>query len=335
MAIYYWENNGYRIKGDDSSEVLDGTNFDDNMDGYGGNDNLYGYDGDDAIYGGDGDDGLFGYNGDDWLSGGSGNDNLHGGFGNDWLIGGYGDDYLVGNSGNDILSGGYGNDWLDGGWGNDVLYGNEDSDTFYFERGGGHDVIGDARGTDTVYINATPDVVYFEYDRLNTVVHLYIDSMYNEASHLEVHCFTGDAYYPMTYPVYQLADGSRWQFFGNYWKQTSYDAIEDTGADIAANPLWGNANEFFGTAQADNIFVSRTDGNDLVFDTDGADTVHLYDAALSDIVSTSVSDNAITIEFNTGEIAQVSSSGNVSPTFKLASGQSYVYNRETSSWREA
>ena len=69
--------------------------------------------------------------------------------------------------------------------------------------------------------------------------------------------------------------------------------------------------------------------------TDGADTVHLYDAALSDIVSTSVSDNSIAIEFNTGEVAMVSAAENTSPTFKLASGQSYVYNRETSSWREA
>lgn len=48
-----------------------------------------------------------------------------------------------------------------------------------------------------------------------------------------------------------------------------------------------------------------------------------------------VSDNLIVIAFNTGEVAMVSATENVSLPFKLTSGESYVYNRETSLWQEA
>lgn len=247
------------------------------------------------------------------------------------------DNILFGNSLDNRIVDSYGNSQLWGGYGNNTLTGGEGHDTFFYEYDGGHDVITDADNGDTICLfNIMPwqNDVSCWYDGEDSIMYIF-----TPAGQLDVHCSNGTPWPAL--PVYQYSDGSRWQYIWNgvnsndNWHQISYDAIEDTGADIAANPLWGNANEFFGTAQADNIFVSRTDGNDLVFDTDGADTVHLYDASLSDIVSTSVSDSSIAIEFNTGEVAQVSSSGNVSPTFKLASGQSYVYNRETSSWREA
>ena len=241
-----------------------------------------------------------------------------------------GSSLLWGDSQNNYIIDGIGGSNLWGGWeGNDTLTGGAGADTFLYNCNGGHDVITDASDADTIWLfDTTCWDARYSYDDVNNVMHLYAGT-----GELEI-INNYDQY-----PVYQFADGSRWRYeqktLGGYWFVWSHDAIEDTGADIAANPLWGNANEFFGTAQADNIFVSRTDGNDLVFDTNGADTVHLYDAALSDIVSTSVSDNAITIEFNTGEVAMVSAAENTSPTFKLASGQSYVYNRETSSWREA
>ena len=65
------------------------------------------------------------------------------------------------------------------------------------------------------------------------------------------------------------------------------------------------------------------------------DTIHFCDAVLSDIVATAVSDNAVAIAFNTGGTAVIGTTDNVSATFKLASGESYVYNRETFSWRKA
>lgn len=247
--------------------------------------------------------------------------------GNNLLWGDWKDNQITDGSGNGNLWGGLG--------GNDTLTGGEGADTFFFEYNGGHDVITDAESHDTIWLFNTniSDFRYYWYNYETNVMSLCLGTNGWEDGWLDVCCSNGTPW--ATYPAYQFADGTRLNFVGGKWVTSSYDAAEDTGANIAANPLWGNANEFFGTAQADNIFVSRTDGNDLVFDTDSADTVHFYDAALSDIVSTSVKDNAIAIEFNTGEIAQVSSSDNISPTFKLVSGQSYVYDRESSSWREA
>ena len=64
------------------------------------------------------------------------------------------------------------------------------------------------------------------------------------------------------------------------------------------------------------------------------DTINLYDATLNDIVATSVNENAVSVTFNTGETAIVATTENLSPTFKLASGESYVYNREAGSWQQ-
>ena len=238
-----------------------------------------------------------------------------------------GNSLLWGDLQDNNISDGPGNSNLWGGWGgNDTLTGGGGRNTFLYNCNGGHDIITSVQDADTVWLFDTTcwDARYY-YDRDNNVMHLYAGT-----GELEVRSGPFE-------PVYQFSDGSCWRYehLSGYWFASSHDAVEDTGADIATNPLWGNANEFFGTAAADNIFVSRSDGNSLVFDTDSADTIHLYDTALSDIVATSVSDNAIAIAFNTGEVAMVSAAENVSPTFKLASGQSYVYNRETSSWREA
>ena len=251
-----------------------------------------------------------------------------------YALGG-GNNILFGNSLDNRIVDSYGNSQIWGGYGNDTLKGGGGSDRFFFGLGSGNDVILDISWDDTIDLfNMTSSEFFngrdnsFEYNGWNEVT-----LNLNDGSSLKVYASSGLT----PYFVLQFADGAMYDFNGYSLHNLdySYDTAQDTGADIAANPLWGNANEFFGTAEADNIFISRSDGNDLVFDADSADTVHLYDAALSDIVSTSVSDNAIAIEFNTGEVAMVSATENVSPTFKLASGESYVYNRESSSWREA
>ncbi len=113
-----------------------------------------------------------------------------------------------------------------------------------------------------------------------------------------------------TIPVYQFADGTRLIYANGYWQGASWDAT-------------------------DNIFAGKNDGNDLVFNAAQVDTIHFCDAVLSDIVATAVSDNAVAIAFNTGETAVIGTTGSVSATVKLASGESYVYNRESSSWQQA
>jgi Ca2+-binding RTX toxin-like protein len=80
------------ISGNNSSNLLIGSQGDDTIHGAGG---------DDLILGRSGDDALFGDSGDDWLLGDDGTDALHGGSGSDLLVGGSGDDSLSGGSGTD------------------------------------------------------------------------------------------------------------------------------------------------------------------------------------------------------------------------------------------
>ena len=232
------------------------------------------------------------------------------------------DNYIIDKSGNSQLWGGGGNDTLTGGGGADV---------FYFGWGNGYDTILDASDDDTIVlynVNSWDfdfnNGVRFDYWENKAVLTLY------DGSTLDIYASSGG--YP--YPIYQFADGKRYFYTGGGWLDWSYDAAEDIVEETASSPLWGEVNTFYGTNDADNFFLGKSDGKDLVFDAAQNDTIHLYDTALSDIVATSVNGNAITVNFSTGETAQVNATENISPTFKLASGESYIYNRENSSWQQ-
>ena len=98
------------IVGTGGSDVLVGTNGDDDIRGRAGNDVLTGLDGDDVLRGQRGNDWLIGNGGDDVLRGGAGRDVLIGGSGSDTLIGGPGIDYLFVGVG-DTAHGGAGPDY--------------------------------------------------------------------------------------------------------------------------------------------------------------------------------------------------------------------------------
>ena len=355
MTGWYPIEGGYFIYGDAEDNTLQGTEIHDEIAGWEGDDLLYGNGGDDVMWGNSGNDWLFGGWGNDELWGSEGNDYLFGEMGNDILVGESGDDFLVGAEGEDWLYGWDGNDFLTGGNGNDVLFGDEGEDVLFGDDGNdiliggegadhfyyssGNDIIIDANWNDTIYLPYIPwqaDASCY-YDSWNEVMNIYTST-----GTLQINCATGYYYNPRTCPVYEYADGSRWTYVwsginsNDNWHQISwsYDVAEDTGADIATNPLWGNANTFYSTADADNIFINKTGGNDLIFNAAQDDTIHLCDTALSDIVATSVSENSIAIAFNTGEVAMVGTTENLSPTFKLARGESYVYNRKAGSWQE-
>lgn len=114
----------------------------------------------------------------------------------------------------------------------------------------------------------------------------------------------------------------------NAYGNLQFDAAEDGN-------LWGNKG-IVASVNSEDIFVSGFDGqSEMIFGAAQDDTINLYDATLSDIVATSVNENAIAVAFKSGETAIVSTTENLSPTFKLASGDSYVYNREAASWQSA
>lgn len=110
------------INGDNGSNNLVGSIFNDEIRGRLGNDTIQGLDGNDLIIGdndlaqltGDGDDRIFAGNGDDLVNGSGGNDFISGGSGRDDLNGSFGNDRLFGDSGSDNLQGSLGNDVLNG-----------------------------------------------------------------------------------------------------------------------------------------------------------------------------------------------------------------------------
>ena len=102
------------------SNVMRGTN---------GNDNLVGTQGNDLIIGNGGDDKVEALKGNDCIYGGDGNDRLNGNHGDDTIYGGNGNDDIYGNEGNDSLYGEAGNDKLYGNEGNDLIDGGVDTDT--------------------------------------------------------------------------------------------------------------------------------------------------------------------------------------------------------------
>ena len=111
------------INGGGGSDILTGTDCQDDMDGRGDDDTIHGGNDRDTIHGGRGDDHLYGdectdylygEHGDDWLYGGDAIDYLYGGDGSDNLFGEGGNDYLYGGDGQDLLHGGPGNDYCDG-----------------------------------------------------------------------------------------------------------------------------------------------------------------------------------------------------------------------------
>jgi Ca2+-binding RTX toxin-like protein len=100
--------------GGKGSDVIDGSDVNNQIEGRGGHDVINGRGGNDSMFSGAESCTLIGGDGKDTLSSGSGDDSLDGGGG---------DDALFGSSGNDTLSAGDGNDTVIPGLGDDVVRG--------------------------------------------------------------------------------------------------------------------------------------------------------------------------------------------------------------------
>ena len=197
-------------------------------------------------------------------------------------------------------------------WGT-PYYATDNADTFALSRG----------ANSLVYNAGSEDTIYFADAVAGNITNIsaygsYIDLYFDTGAVVNVRYTDGDS------PGFIFADGSEYVYdsYSGDWFSSS--------ADTASDGLWGDT--FSGTAQADGIFVG-TYGNTLVQNVDAQDTI-TFDAALSDIVATSVADNTIAIAFNTGVTAVIETSGD-SPTFNLASGESYIYDRQAASWKQA
>ncbi len=103
-----------------------------------------------------------------------------------------------------------------------------------------------------------------------------------------------------------------------------------------SNSLWGGAENVSDTLQGgdgNNLFwYGLSEGNDLVTNAKESDIVHLYDITLDNIASAPVDAEKITITLQDGNSVTVQNSSTVTPTFQLAGGDKYNYNRSTGTW---
>ena len=193
-------------------------------------------------------------------------------FGNDL------DNYIVDKSGNSQIWGGPGNDTLTGGNGDD---------TFYYNHDGGHDIITDANSNDTIFLwDDKPGDCSYYYDDANNIMHLYVVN-----GELEVNCSTGDAYYPMTYPVYQFADGTRLTYMGGgNWRGISWDSAEDIDCESLLS-LFDDSGEFV---------YNYGDGRKDIFSTDNENFIFLNNMTLDQISSAEITNSGVNLKFNDG-----------------------------------
>lgn len=263
---------------------------------------------------------IHGLSGDDQISNSAQVALINGDDGNDaivnyainsqtYLDGGAGNDYII-NAGSGISSlyGGYGvyNYYND----NDILVGSPYAvDFFIVGEYGGYDVIQNYEWNDAIYCATTSGYLPYVHEQGNDVL--------IEGAAMMV--------------VVQGAAGKQLNFGYTYgYGGISFDTEQSNG-----DALWGSK-AIVATDSTEDIFVSGFDGQgEMIFGAAQDDTINLYDASLSDIVATSVNENAIAVAFKSGETAVVATSETLSPTFKLASGDSYVYNRAAGSWQSA
>ncbi|MBR1647782.1 MAG: hypothetical protein IJ774_09445 [Selenomonadaceae bacterium] len=110
-------------------------------------------------------------------------------------------------------------------------------------------------------------------------------------------------------------------------------------AGQGGNILWGGddtaTDYLFGGAGTDVFQVGKTDGNDAVLNAGTDDVIHLYDVNVDDIISYAYDANTIALGLNSGNVISVVNGDAISPTFTLANGQSYRFNRAAYAWQGA
>lgn len=149
-----YQNNYFRILGEQGNDSLWGDARVNVISGGLGDDVVFGRDGADEIWGGLGHDTLNGDGGDDQILADAGDDEVNGGIGDDYLSGDDGEDVLRGGDGYDTLIGGADDDRLDGGADDDQLFGANGDD--FLIPGTGSDNIDGGAGVDLVYYADSP-----------------------------------------------------------------------------------------------------------------------------------------------------------------------------------
>lgn len=166
--------------------------------------------------------------------------------------------------------------------------------------------------------------------------------------------FFYDSYSRVVLQVDSTFEGEVWaENFSDRYDVFEIDAIDNPNDLILAgnsnynmifsgtgnSSLWGgNGNVddiLFGGTGSEMFWYGKFEGYDVVFNADSADTVNLYDASISEITETNVSDGQVVIWFNTGTALVVFDNDQVTPTFQLGDGGRYKYDRYSGQWQNA
>ncbi|MBQ6976144.1 MAG: hypothetical protein IJQ16_06300 [Selenomonadaceae bacterium] len=103
------------------------------------------------------------------------------------------------------------------------------------------------------------------------------------------------------------------------------------------NSLWGGAGGVDDTLQGGSgynaFWYGQGEGNDSLTNMKQGDVVNLYNINLSDITSAQVDSENVYVTTTSGNTLKVNCSGEVTPTFQLANGEKYAYNRSSGTWQ--
>ena len=147
--------------------------------------------------------------------------------------------------------------------------------------------------------------------------------------------------------------GNKEVWLNNDSEEVAINATSTTGSNVLAgnnkdnqifggsgtNNMWGGSyktNDYlFGGSGQNTFWYGKGEGVDLVENTKKGDTINLYNITLGDISNVEITNSSISIVVGDNEGIAVSGSDEVSPTFKLANGESYNYNRSSAEWQQA
>ncbi len=231
---------------------------------------------------------------DDMLMGSVLDDSISGGLGNDIINGGAGNDTLNGNAGADTLIGGRGNDAITGG---------DDADRIEFASGDGQDTVFGGFGD-------TDDVLAFtDYDRAEA-------SYARTGDTLTINFANGDSVtivdafltFVDTVASVEFADETiSFDTIAQEVLQASQTDGDDTinGYDTNDTIEGGLGNDtIFGGRGDDTYLFDLGDGDDLIFETSGNDTIDFGSLSSADASFFEVQDG-IRIEFTSGDSVTV------------------------------
>lgn len=246
---------------------------------------------------------------------------------------------------NHLISGDGGSSLISGG-SNDTLQGGAGQDAFIYNKG--NDVVSNYQDREKINFAAT--YTGFGFDDNNFFLNAAEGSLTiqnNKDKWIDIATADGNVV-AHAYVVNNggVIDGRNFNELtvivgGNNARDTIY-------AGSGGSSLWGGNDGFdtmSGGTGVDMFFYGTNDGDDWIQSASENDVINLYDVTLADIIaadwaspSARAEEGAVfeqALVFTSGRTLGISNLSSVSPTFQLANGSKWQFNRSTTSWQSA